>query len=111
MICIDSGAPRYVISLVTHLHRSRDSSADIVTGYELDGRGSSLGRVKGFLFSIASRPALRPTHSLIPWVLGALSQEVKRPGREADHSSSSSAEVRNGGAIPSLSRKSSWRSA
>jgi hypothetical protein len=31
---------------------------------------------------------------------GAISPEVKRPGREADHSSPSSAEVKNGGAIP-----------
>jgi hypothetical protein len=36
----------------------------------------------------------------------ALFQGLKRPGRGADHSPSSSAEVRNGGAIPPLSHKS-----
>jgi hypothetical protein len=36
---------------------------------------------------------------------------VKRPGREADDSTSSSANVMNGGAIPPLSHPSSWHSA
>jgi len=31
----------------------------------------------------------------IQWVPGALSTEVERPGREADHSSPSSADVKN----------------
>jgi hypothetical protein len=42
----------------------------------------------------ASRTALGPTQPPIQWVLGALSLEVKRPGCEADHSSPSSAEVK-----------------
>jgi hypothetical protein len=41
-----------------------------------------------------------PTHLLIEWVLGAISPGVKREGREVDHSSSSTAEVKKGGAIP-----------
>jgi hypothetical protein len=36
---------------------------------------------------------------------------VKRPDREADYSYPSSAEVKNGGAIPSLADTSSWRGA
>jgi len=47
-----------------------------------------------FLFSTPSRPALGPTKSAIQWVPGALSLGVKRPGREADQSSPSSAEVK-----------------
>jgi hypothetical protein len=35
-----------------------------------------------------------PTQSPIQWVPGALSLGVKRPGREADHSPPSSAEVK-----------------
>jgi hypothetical protein len=42
---------------------------------------------------------------------GALSPEVKRPGREIHHSSPSSAEIKNGGAIPPLLRMSSWHGA
>jgi hypothetical protein len=47
-----------------------------------------------FLFTAASGTALGPTQSRIQWVPGALSLEVKRPGREADHSPQSSAEVK-----------------
>jgi hypothetical protein len=39
------------------------------------------------------RTALEPTQPPIQWVPGALSRGVKRPGREADHSSPSSAKV------------------
>jgi hypothetical protein len=35
-----------------------------------------------------------PTQPPIQWVTGALSLGVKRPGREADHSPQSSAEVK-----------------
>jgi Zn-dependent protease with chaperone function len=37
------------------------------------------------LLANASRPALAPTQPPIQWVPGALTPEVKRPGREADH--------------------------
>jgi hypothetical protein len=46
-----------------------------------------------FLFTTASRMALGPTQP-IQWVPEALSLGVKRPGREADHSPPSSAEVK-----------------
>jgi hypothetical protein len=46
------------------------------------------------IFFPASRPALGPTQPPIKWVTGALSLRVKRPGREADHSPPSSAEVK-----------------
>jgi hypothetical protein len=52
--------------------------------------------------STTSRPNLGLTQPPIQWVPGALSPGVKRPGREADHSPPSSAEVKNGGAIPPL---------
>jgi hypothetical protein len=48
-----------------------------------------------FLLTTVSRTALGPTQSPIQWVTGALSLGVKRPGREADHSPPSSAEVKN----------------
>jgi hypothetical protein len=57
-----------------------------------DSRGGGLGI---FLFTTASRTALGPTQPPIQRVPGALSLGVKRPGREADHSPPSSAEVKN----------------
>jgi hypothetical protein len=75
---------------------SRDSSVGIALGYGLDDRGSRVRFPEGagnFLFTTASRTALGPTRPPIQWVPGALSLGVKRPGREADQSSPSSAEV------------------
>jgi hypothetical protein len=51
-------------------------------------------RLEIFLFSTASRMALGPTEPPIQWVPGALSPRVKRPGREADNSLPSSADVK-----------------
>jgi hypothetical protein len=47
-----------------------------------------------FLFTTASRPALGHTQPPIQWVSEVLSLGVKRPGREADHSPPSNAEVK-----------------
>jgi hypothetical protein len=52
--------------------------------------GSSPGRGKEFFSSSPPRPTQPP----IQWSSGALSLRVKRPGREADHSPPSSAEVK-----------------
>jgi hypothetical protein len=57
-------------------------------------RSSSPGRVKNFLFSTSSRPALGSNQPPIQWVPGALSPGVKRQVREADHSPPASAEVK-----------------
>jgi hypothetical protein len=46
------------------------------------------------LFSKSSRLALGPIQPLVQWVSGALSPDVKRQGREADHSPPASAEVK-----------------
>jgi len=45
------------------------------------------------------------------WVPGALYPRVKPPGRKADHSPPSSAELRMRGAIPPIPHASSWRGA
>jgi hypothetical protein len=54
-----------------------------------------------FLFTAASRTALGPTQPPIQWVPGAPSLGVKWPGREADHSPSSSA-VKNAWSYTSI---------
>jgi hypothetical protein len=48
-----------------------------------------------FLFATASRQALVPTQPPIQWVPAANTPGIKRPGREADHSPSSSADVQS----------------
>jgi len=65
-------------------------------GYGLDDRWFESRQGLGiFLFTTVSRPPLGSTQLTIQWVPGALSLGVKRPGREADHSPPSSAEVKN----------------
>jgi hypothetical protein len=64
-----------------------------------------------FLSPTVARPILGPTHPAIQWILGALSQGLKRQGCEADLSHWSSAELKKGGAIPPLPHMSSWHSA
>jgi hypothetical protein len=69
---------------------SWDSVVGIATGYELDDGGVGVRALIGSrMFSTSSRPALGPTQPPIQWVPG-----VKRPGREADRSSPTTAEVK-----------------
>jgi hypothetical protein len=72
---------------------SRDSSVGIAT--RLRAGRSGFDSRGGGLFTTVSRTALGPTQPPIHWVPGALSLGVKRPGRDADHSPPSSAEVKN----------------
>jgi hypothetical protein len=85
---------RYVYNVhfifLSHLYpgRSRDNAVGRATGYGLEDRGGrslSPRKVKNFLFSTSSRPALGSTQLLIQWVPGAPSPGIKRQGREADH--------------------------
>jgi hypothetical protein len=70
------------------------SLSRIATGYGLEGHVSIPVRDKIILFSTTSRPALTPTQPHILWVLGFIFPGVKRQGREADHSTPISAEVK-----------------
>jgi hypothetical protein len=72
------------IHIYIYTNQSNDSSVGIVLGY---GLGI-------FLFTTMSKMALGSILPPIQWVPGALSLGVKRPGREADYSPPSSAEVK-----------------
>jgi len=64
------------------------------TGWTIGVLGFDSRRCLGlFIFTTAFRTALEPTQPPIQWVPGAFSLGVKLPGREADHSPPSSAEV------------------
>jgi hypothetical protein len=68
-----------------------------VTNYWLHYRGLILGRCKTFSSSAASkpvRPALGPTPPPIQWLPVTLFTGIKRPGQQADHSSTSSVKVK-----------------
>jgi hypothetical protein len=86
-----------VYSLISY--RSRVSSGIIVSDYGLDDRAigvRSPAEARDFPVTSVSRPVLGPTQPPVQWVPGVLSPGVKaRPGRDADHSPPSSAEVVN----------------
>jgi hypothetical protein len=73
--------------------RSPDISVGIATGYGLGSQGSIRG------------PVAHPQRVLV-----VISPGLKWPGREAEHSPPSTAEVKNGGAIPRLRYVPSWHS-
>jgi hypothetical protein len=84
----------------------------IATSYELDGEGVGVRVAVGAnIFSVSSTPVLGSTQLSIQWVPGALSPEVKRLGREADHSPPAIVEVKNVDLIHTLPHTPSWRSA
>jgi hypothetical protein len=72
-----------------------NSIVGIATSNGLDDRGVRVRVLVGSrIFSTLSGLALGFTQPPIRWVPGALSQGVKRPGREADHSPPASTEVK-----------------
>jgi hypothetical protein len=78
--------------------KSHHRSVSIALGYRLDNGGSRvqfLVRLGIFLFTTMSRTALGPSQHPMQWVPGDLSLGLKRPGREADRSPPSNAEVKN----------------
>jgi hypothetical protein len=89
----------YTVICYFFLEYSRhNSSVGIALGYGLDNRGSRVRFPAGAgNFSLHHR--IQNGSGAYPasyqWVPGALSLGIKRPGREADHSPPSSAEVKN----------------
>jgi hypothetical protein len=83
------------------------------TGWTIEVVGFDTRRgLRNFLFTIASKMALGPTQPPIQGVLGALFLGVKRPGREADQSPPTSAEVKEWMELyPHSLSKPSWRGA
>jgi hypothetical protein len=80
-----------------YLMWSRDSVVGIATGCGQDNQGVRVpipSKVKNFLVSKLSRPALGPTQPPIQWVAGAVSPGVKWQGHKADHSPPASAKVK-----------------
>ena len=87
-----TGTGNFTFYLWLFTHLGPGSIVGMATAYGLDGPGieSRWGRD----FPHLSRPALRPIHPPVKWVPG-LSRGKVRPGRDADPSPPSSAEVKN----------------
>jgi hypothetical protein len=82
--------------ITVFLKRNIRIFSGIALGYRLGDWGLESRKELGILlFTTACGSALGPTQPPVQWAPGALSLRVKRPGREADHSLSSSAEVKN----------------
>jgi hypothetical protein len=89
------GKLNWIYYLYHYLFMSRDSAVGIATGYGLNDRGVGVQVPVGSrIFPTSSRPAKESTKPPIQWVPRALSSEVKRQGRENDHSSPASAEFK-----------------
>jgi hypothetical protein len=83
--------------LYHHVTYSRDKAVpcnDWLRAGRPRGRSLSPSRVKNFLFSTLSRPALGPTQPPIQRVPGALSLGIKQQGREGDCSPPASDELK-----------------
>jgi hypothetical protein len=91
----ENTAVSLVLTLIVNTVRSRDSSGSIVSDYGLDDRSGfdpQQGQRIFPLFSV-SRPALEPSASCPVDTGGSFPGGKARPGRDADHSPPSSAEV------------------
>jgi hypothetical protein len=78
-------------------HKNRDSSVGIALGYGMDDRGSRVrfpARAGNFSLHHRVQNGSGAHPPPIQYVPGALFLGIKRPEREADHSPSSSAEVK-----------------
>jgi hypothetical protein len=101
-------------ALLASLHKyikSRDSSVGIALGHGLDDWGSKVRFPAGAgNFSLHHRVqnGSAPSQPAIQLVLRAISLGVKRPGRKADNSHPSNAEVKNAWSYTSTPPMSSW---
>jgi hypothetical protein len=92
----DFGSLTNMCMILYLLIGSRGSSVSTVSDYELDDRGSIPDRGRGFFFQLLRPDRLWGPPSLLPnGYRGSFPRGKARPGRDADHSPPSSAEVEN----------------
>jgi hypothetical protein len=107
--CLLSSIPYYSVTCQKPGQRSWYS--DWLQAGQLRGQSLGPGKVKNFVFSKLSRPALGSTQPPIQWHSGALTPGVKLLGYEADHSYTTSAEVKKMWIYTSIPHTPSWHTA
>jgi hypothetical protein len=82
--------------LILNLNGPNDAKRKSLRRHTLE-RFNPRQRERVFPLASVSRPAVRPTQPPIPWVPGSFPDHSRtaRPGRDADPSPKSSAEVKN----------------
>jgi hypothetical protein len=95
-----------IIIIIIIIIRSQDSSVGIAMGWSAGVRFPVRARDFYLLYSVQTGSGAHPAS--YPMGTGVQSPGVKLPGSEADHSTPSSAEVKNSGFMPALSHTSSW---
>jgi hypothetical protein len=88
-----ASADKLVINVRIFRNGGRFCKVGIATRYGLDDSG--IESSWGWNFTCPSRPAPKPTHALVQWVLG-VPLGVNLPGHGADHPLPSSPELANG---------------
>jgi hypothetical protein len=102
--CCSESHLSYFIVRCCFLVLIAQSAKRLATDWKIGFLGFDSRRGLGiFSFTTVSRTALGPTHPPIQWIPGALPLGVKRPGREADHSPPSRAEIKNAWSYSSTS--------
>jgi hypothetical protein len=109
-------SPQFIQDIIlSSTYNRRDRSVGIATSYGLDVRGVGVRVPVGSRIYLSphrpDRRALGFTQPPIKWIPGALSPGIKRPGREADHSQTASADVKKTWIYMSTPPTPSWRSA
>jgi hypothetical protein len=103
---------KFMFEAVSDYHISWDSSVGIPTGvgWMTVKSGFNSRQGQGIFFYLTSGRVWSPP-SLLQNGRSSVSPGVSRQGREADHSTPSNAEVKNGGAIPPFPNMSLWHGA
>jgi hypothetical protein len=101
-ICVSQAIKTYYSSL--------DISVGTVTGYGLDGRGFDSRQEQETLLHCVQTGSWAHPASYPVDTLGNFASD-KRSEREADHSSPTSAEIKNGGAISPRQHRFLWHDA
>jgi len=94
--CVHSNCHATPQSCRIYITRAGEAPSVLWLGHRLNDRGSTPTELGILFFAATSRPAPGPIQPPMQWVLGATSPGANWPGHEADHSSPTNADDKNG---------------